>query len=523
MRFAGIAFELVSVYIFIIRGGDAFSERRVKHLRRPAGQDDLHEINEAHRTAVSSLGDGGWSPSAAWFWQQPGAAAALVVQGVETATGEPSPFSVVASAVADPASSLIPQVAEVPEGVAVSAVPFEEPDVEAPQAEEPAAAFLPAGGEPSATAEAREAGAVVTDVEPVPVAVPALVMDTARAEDLNGANVAIPSVTAERPTVESLPPYVPSFALAGNEEPARLAEQSAPGETVSTVVQPAAALVPAPPVDAGQGEMQAGATQAIPREVYATVPDFLGQEEVDQLKQNLAFFAGVDEAHLHLYNDEGMAESACRISHELESLGFANFFEAFAELRPGAFKADLWRYMALWDHGGVYVDMDLRLNTTLEEWIDFSDPRLVVVSDRPPNAIWQAMMAAPPRHPGLLAIMQSIAWHVRERFYGDGPLDLTGPTAFFSALESVPDISSKIKLELKMVTDDEDDRCGGYPKPSCQPRVVKISDPDSLIAYKDVQAASTVHGPLHYSNLFSLHQIYCSEPGPPCPELFVCG
>lgn len=40
--------------------------------------------------------------------------------------------------------------------------------------------------------------------------------------------------------------------------------------------------------------------------------------------------------------------------------------QAYDALRPGAFKADLFRYCALLIHGGVYADMDIMLETNLD-------------------------------------------------------------------------------------------------------------------------------------------------------------
>jgi mannosyltransferase OCH1-like enzyme len=40
--------------------------------------------------------------------------------------------------------------------------------------------------------------------------------------------------------------------------------------------------------------------------------------------------------------------------------------QAYDALRPGAFKADLFRYCVLLIHGGVYADMDIMLETNLD-------------------------------------------------------------------------------------------------------------------------------------------------------------
>jgi mannosyltransferase OCH1-like enzyme len=37
---------------------------------------------------------------------------------------------------------------------------------------------------------------------------------------------------------------------------------------------------------------------------------------------------------------------------------FPLWLNASSCLRPGAAKADIWRYLMIWEHGGVYVDID---------------------------------------------------------------------------------------------------------------------------------------------------------------------
>lgn len=260
--------------------------------------------------------------------------------------------------------------------------------------------------------------------------------------------------------------------------------------------------------------------EAIPRHAYATVPDLLNESFIQDLVSNIVNTAGISKDHIHVYNDEQMAKSACRISKRLAKEGVPGAFEAFGALRPGAFKADLWRYMALWDHGGVYLDMDLRFAKPVDHWVNFSEPKLVLVQDRPPNSYWNALMASPPNHPGLKAVIASVIDHVQHLQYGDSPLAVTGPIAFFRSLASVPDIKNSMRCDLKMkVTSSE---CGGGTMPVCHAFVVEKQDVGDIIAFKSVAAATTVHGLLHYATLYQNHDIFCSELGPPCKQLPSC-
>ena len=54
--------------------------------------------------------------------------------------------------------------------------------------------------------------------------------------------------------------------------------------------------------------------------------------------------------------DEQIEESVKMISQEMEEVGIHGAYDAFKMLRPKAYRADLWRWMALWHYGGLYMD-----------------------------------------------------------------------------------------------------------------------------------------------------------------------
>ncbi len=48
---------------------------------------------------------------------------------------------------------------------------------------------------------------------------------------------------------------------------------------------------------------------------------------------------------------------------------FPDYFEAYGRIRHGASKADLWRYLAIYKHGGVYADSDCWCRKPMREWV----------------------------------------------------------------------------------------------------------------------------------------------------------
>lgn len=85
----------------------------------------------------------------------------------------------------------------------------------------------------------------------------------------------------------------------------------------------------------------------------------------------------------------------------------------------GAFKADLWRYCALFVHGGVYLDIKTRLHRHLDE-VFVSDPDLptwftCLCASR--NCIYQGILASPPSNPTILRLIEYCVANPRPRAY----------------------------------------------------------------------------------------------------------
>lgn len=95
--------------------------------------------------------------------------------------------------------------------------------------------------------------------------------------------------------------------------------------------------------------------------------------------------------------------------------------EAYDSLRPGAFKADLFRYCVLLIHGGVYSDVDIMLEAALDAAVS-PDVGFMVPIDEPGKPVdrrmclWNGMIAAAPGHPFLAQAIETVVNQVRNRF-----------------------------------------------------------------------------------------------------------
>ena len=95
--------------------------------------------------------------------------------------------------------------------------------------------------------------------------------------------------------------------------------------------------------------------------------------------------------------------------------------EAYDAIIPGAFKADLFRYCVLLIMGGVYADMDILLESNLDE-VFHPSVGFMTPQDSPGETIghrhclWNGLMGSAPGHPFLAKTVENVVNNVRNRF-----------------------------------------------------------------------------------------------------------
>jgi len=272
------------------------------------------------------------------------------------------------------------------------------------------------------------------------------------------------------------------------------------------------------------------------------------------------------------------------MSDELEKAGIVargqggfSAFDAWRYLRPMAFRADLWRYMVLWMHGGIYMDAKIMLVQDISFWVNLTDDRVASCLDRWKYPVpkteakrskgqrlwraeqialevpifWNALIAARPRSTHMAHVIRVVVDKIRNRFYergGEHPdLMLTGPGAFTMALhdsnahelvrtdcqveafvwgqdqmlvyEGLPWVweDDCLKSEKKMVQS----WCK-YLTQNEKAGKVKFSE-HLLIITNETEHQKDRSGKrqTHYTTLMENHAVYCDEPGPPCGWPFV--
>ena len=121
----------------------------------------------------------------------------------------------------------------------------------------------------------------------------------------------------------------------------------------------------------------------------------------------------------------------------------APLVKAYRSIVPGSFRADLLRYALLYSFGGLYSDLTQEFMFSFNQIIDLRADELVLVKDRESNnprcdftGVQISFMAARKQQKVFRVALDMILQRVRDRDYGCGMLDVTGPKLFRRALET---------------------------------------------------------------------------------------
>ena len=104
----------------------------------------------------------------------------------------------------------------------------------------------------------------------------------------------------------------------------------------------------------------------------------------------------------------------------------------YYQLIPGAYKADFIRLLLLYKYGGVYLDAGLELKIQLNPLL--KDKHLLLTNDTTlgfSNGIWNAFMAATPKHPFIKLCIKNLVMNVSCFVYGQSSWCVTGPILIY--------------------------------------------------------------------------------------------
>ena len=102
---------------------------------------------------------------------------------------------------------------------------------------------------------------------------------------------------------------------------------------------------------------------------------------------------------------------------------------AFDKLKPGAYKADLWRYCVLYIHGGIYLDIKFKCINGFK-LIELTDKEYWVKDRKATdiNGIYQALLITFPKNEILWNCIQDIIRNCKNNTFSVNPLIISGPS-----------------------------------------------------------------------------------------------
>ena len=160
-------------------------------------------------------------------------------------------------------------------------------------------------------------------------------------------------------------------------------------------------------------------SQKIPKKIYQTYITNRIPEEMKEVSDNWRDMN--PDYEYYYYTDKD-----CR---EFLSKNFdVSVLDAYDTLKPGAYKADLWRYCILYINGGVYVDMGLVAKHPLKDFISEED-EFVCARDRPKSKInlYNAFIASIPKNPILKIAIEMCLKNINNKILYLDDLEYTGP------------------------------------------------------------------------------------------------
>ena len=140
------------------------------------------------------------------------------------------------------------------------------------------------------------------------------------------------------------------------------------------------------------------------------------------MKQNVEILKNQNPEFKYYLYDDAMCRSFIKENFDKDVL------YAFDKLKPGAYKADLWRYCILFKKGGIYLDIKYKCCHNFK--LIYVTDAEHFVQDIPSHylpGIYQAFLVCLPNNKFLYDCIYKIVDNVKQNNYGCSALDVTGP------------------------------------------------------------------------------------------------
>lgn len=113
----------------------------------------------------------------------------------------------------------------------------------------------------------------------------------------------------------------------------------------------------------------------------------------------------------------------------------------------GSMKADIWKYLVIYQYGGVYTDIDYICNKPISYWCK-DNMNMIIGADEFKNEIACHTYAASMRHPAIKSVLDVVYNNLKEIDFSIKfiPYVLTGPTAFTQGIKNFLNIENELDL-----------------------------------------------------------------------------
>jgi hypothetical protein len=146
---------------------------------------------------------------------------------------------------------------------------------------------------------------------------------------------------------------------------------------------------------------------------------------------------------MHTLTDAELTSKMKTLSDKLEHcVNISGAYHAFLDLRPMAYRTDLYRAAQLWDTGGMWLDDKIWLTQNFSRFVNPSVDEIVLPIDTGAEpAVHNGFLWSRPRHPAWEHIIQRIVSNVQQRLYDTTEsswhpwLSITGPSAYLHGLQ----------------------------------------------------------------------------------------
>jgi mannosyltransferase OCH1-like enzyme len=204
----------------------------------------------------------------------------------------------------------------------------------------------------------------------------------------------------------------------------------------------------------------------IPKIIHQTISNKNALD--DLVVRNIQYLKDLNKGWTYRLYDEAERRSFVLEFYGTEMLGY------YDRITPlyGAAKADLFRYLALYEQGGVYIDIKSTINKPLDETLSSDDQYILshwrnqrgqnyegwglhanVEGVRNEYQQWHIIAAR--RHPFLKAVIDKVVDNIQNYDpFSDGVgkkgvMKLTGPVAYTSAITRVKDLYPHRLVEIE--------------------------------------------------------------------------